>query len=328
MSSMGRALGPGRLFVGVGLQMVTVAIWFLAYSRQVDMGVFRFAGGNLSHGRPLYAIGLTGQRDGHLFNYPPFAAVVFIPLAALPVDLLRLIVPFANLAVLALAIRRCWRALGIESGGWELRSLTMLCTGALLWLEPVRTNVILGQINIVLLASVLFDLPLRTGARWTGAGVGLAAGIKLTPLLFIPFLLVTGRLRAAAVATGTFAATVLAGFAVVPSQAHRYWFGGTFTDIRRVGPIDSTGNESLRGMIGRMALPAATTTAVWFVAAVLVAGGSLAVAAYADTTRRTGARRRDLRAGVGGRGAVRVGLPLGLVRPARRGPGGAGDHPA
>ncbi len=169
--------------------MVTVAIWFLAYSRQVDMGVFRFAGGNLLHGRPLYAVGLTGQRDGHLFNYPPFAAVVFIPLAALPVDLLRLIVPFANLAVLALAIRRCWRALGIESGGWELRSLTMLCTGALLWLEPVRTNVILGQINIVLLAIVLFDLlPLRTGARWTGAGVGLAAGIKLTPLLFIPFL--------------------------------------------------------------------------------------------------------------------------------------------
>ena len=41
---------------------------------------------------------------------------------------------------------------------------------------------------------------------------GLAAGVKLTPLIFVAYLALTGRLRAAAVAAGTFAVTVAAGF--------------------------------------------------------------------------------------------------------------------
>ena len=68
----------------------------------------------------------------------------------------------------------------------------MLGTGASLWLEPVRTTIALGQISIVLLAIVVLDLlPLSRPSRWQGVGVGIAAGIKLTPMFFIPFLLVT-----------------------------------------------------------------------------------------------------------------------------------------
>ena len=270
------------LFLAIALHLATEAIWFLAYSRQVDMQVFRFAGVSLVRGAPLYEAGLNGQRDSLLFNYPPFAAAVFSPLALFPVDQLRLVVPFLNLAVLAAAIRRCLQALGIR-GGWELRSLTMLGTGSLLWLEPVRTTIILGQINLVLLAIVVFDLlPSTTQRGWRGVGVGVAAGIKLTPLLFIPFLLLTGRVRAAAIAGGTFVATVAFGFAIAPSQAQRYWLRGTFDDVRRIGPINSTGNESLRGLVGRIGMSATTTTLVWVLAAALLAGASLAVAAFAD----------------------------------------------
>ena len=74
------------LFAGIALQLVAEAIWFLAYTRQVDMEIFRFAGVSFLHGAPLYEVGLKGQRDSLLFNYPPFAAAAFSPLALFSVD--------------------------------------------------------------------------------------------------------------------------------------------------------------------------------------------------------------------------------------------------
>ena len=48
--------------------------------------------------------------------------------------------------------------------------------------------------------------------------IGLAAGLKLTPAIFVAYLLVTGRRRAAATAAAAFAGTVAAGFAVLPAE--------------------------------------------------------------------------------------------------------------
>ena len=149
----------------------------------------------------------------------------------------------------------------------------------------------------------------EAGGRWTGVGVGVAAGIKLTPLLFIPFLLVTGRVRAAAIAAGTFAATVALGFAIAPSQAERYWLRGTFDDVRRIAPIDSTGKRIVTrapgagrdarrhddpGLGRRRDAPCR---------------GEPRGRRVRRSARRARARARDLRPGVGCRRAVRMGLP-------------------
>jgi len=115
-----------------------------------------------------------------------------------------------------------------------------------------------------------------------GVGVGIAAGIKLTPLFFIPLLLVTRRLRAAAVATGTFLATVLAGFVLAPSQAHDYWFRGIVDDLNRIAPVGSSGNESLRGAIARLALPTGVAGPAWIVGAIVLGAACLLVAARAE----------------------------------------------
>jgi hypothetical protein len=66
----------------------------------------------------------------------------------------------------------------------------------------------------VLLALVVGDLALPD--RIKGIGIGLAAGIKLTPLIFIPYLLFTRRVRAAAVSALTFAVTVGLGYVLLP----------------------------------------------------------------------------------------------------------------
>lgn len=275
-----RRWGPRFLVTALALYAVTTAIWF-GYTDQVDIAIFRFGGQSLLSHSPLYDHGLTGGSLRLLFNYPPFAALLFTPLAQIPLVVLRVLTPIGNIALVLLVVRRCLQSLGVRTGG-ELRSLTMLGAGLLLWLEPVRTTVALGQVNLGLLALVVFDLvPISGERRWSGVGVGIAAGIKLTPLLFIPYLLITRRARAAAVATVTFLATVATGFLVAPSQAVEYWFRGVFSDLRRVADVNYIGNQSLRGMLARMNLPGRSSIDIWMIGAILLAIISLGVAARA-----------------------------------------------
>lgn len=273
--------GLGVLLAGLAVYVLTTGIWLLAYAHQVDAMIYRFGGQAILHRTPLYDVGLSGKPEELLFNYPPFAAVAFTPLVLLPLTVLRILLPIVNIALFALVIRRCWRAMGVERG-WELRSLTMMGVGALLWLAPVHTTIALGQIGLVLLAILVFDLlPLNGTHRWNGVGVGLAAGIKLTPLFFIPFLLVTGRARAAALATATFAATVGVGFLVTPSQAHEYWLGGTFHDLGRIVSTATSGNESLWGALSGVNRLGRSPFAVWVLVALIVSAVTLAIAAEA-----------------------------------------------
>jgi len=273
--------GPRAFRVGIGLLLVTTVVWPLAYSHEVDLSIYRMGGEAIEHHAPLYAMGLTGRPNELLFNYPPFAAAVLAPLNLLPLTLLRLLAPVANFLLLVFVVRRCWQSLGVPNGK-GLSSLTMLASGALLWLEPVRTTIALGQIGLALLAIVVVDLlPLSGPGRWQGVGVGIAAGIKLTPLFFIPFLIVTRRFRAAAVATATFLVTVLIGFLLGPVQAYTYWFRGIFDDPNRIAPVNSSGNESLRGALARVALPASAEMWAWVVGVVLLSIICLAVAARA-----------------------------------------------
>jgi alpha-1,2-mannosyltransferase len=273
--------GPRVFGVGLGLFLLTSAIWVAAYSNQVDMTIFRFGGQAILSHTPLYTLGAGGLPNKLLFNYPPFAALMFTVLAPLPLLLLRVLFPIGNIILLMLVIRRCWQALGIREGR-DLHSLTLLSSGVLLWLEPVRTTISLGQINLLLMALVVFDLlPTKRPRWWAGVGVGLAAGIKLTPLLFIPYLLFTKRIRAALVASATFLTTVLLGFLLAPSQAHIYWFGGVFGDLSRISGVAYVGNQSLMGMLARFSAPATPSTVGWAIIAVPVSVVSLIVAALA-----------------------------------------------
>jgi alpha-1,2-mannosyltransferase len=121
----------------------------------------------------------------------------------------------------------------------------------LLALDPIRTTFYLGQINVVLLAVVLADLTGRPESRLRGVGLGVAAALKLTPLLFVVYLLLTGRRRAAATAVATFAAAVGLGFLLDPADSAVYWLDGTFAVADRISPVAATSNHSLAGLLAR-----------------------------------------------------------------------------
>ena len=215
---------------------------------------------------------------GIRFTYPPIAAILFEGGSALPYPLLRWLLTCCSVLALPLT---AWLVLGAMGGRGGRRLTAALIVGALaLWTEPVWHALFFGQIEPLLMLLVVFDLTRPDGRRWQGAGIGVAAGIKLIPLIFIPYLLLTGKVRQAAVATGVFVSTVAAGFALLPGPSRQWWLTGYFLQPGKTGAVDALVNQALLGMFARAAGPSGATEAVWLpVAVAVLAIGMLAGAA-------------------------------------------------
>jgi alpha-1,2-mannosyltransferase len=246
-----------------------------AYVTQIDAMVYRYGGHRVLQGLDLYSTGIFGSHRFLLFTYSPFAALCFTPLNLISLPWLRTLSLIDSAALLTYSVHRTLTAAGVpRRHGWW--ALSALLTGLALWSEPVRYSVQLGQINLVILAVVVADLLGPSNRKWAGVGIGLMAGIKLTPAIFLVYLLLIGRRRAAFVGASTFLATVALGFAILPRASTEYWFGGRFDDPQRVSP-DPTVSSSVRGLFMRLHYPTTLGTAV----AVALAMFCLAVAVAA-----------------------------------------------
>jgi alpha-1,2-mannosyltransferase len=223
-----------------GAHAVVLRRWWDAHKLLIDLQVYAAGGEHVLHGRPLYDGGVLLDLP---FVYPPFAALLFAPLSLLPLPTLKLVWTGLTLVLLGYVVRRFGAAPALA-----VVALVALAT----WLDPVRTTLYLGQINVVVMALVVADLLGRPDSRWRGVGVGLAAALKLTPLLFVAYLLVIGRFRAAAAALGTFTAAVAVGFALDPSDSVTYWLRGTFAAADRISDVAGTSNHSLNGLLARL----------------------------------------------------------------------------
>jgi alpha-1,2-mannosyltransferase len=255
-------------YVAVYLQWPTLKL-------QIDAMVYRFAAERLLAGLDLYSTGFTGKPNELLFIYPPFAAICAVPLALLDRSSVQVLWLLGMVVALTYAVVKMLRSTGLPAGR-GLFSLAALLVGVIAWLEPMRLTAELGQINVLLLVLVVADLLAGKQSRWSGVGIGLAAGIKLTPALFIIYLLVTRRIRAALVAMGTFAATVGLGFAVAPSDSVTFWLRGRFDDVNRISH-DPLANTSVSGLLLRLHWSPTMAT----IAAIAVAAFALILASIA-----------------------------------------------
>ncbi|MFC5654792.1 glycosyltransferase family 87 protein [Streptomyces nogalater] len=202
------------------------------------------------HGGRIYDYRVPGTVYG--FTYPPFAAVAMLPLALLGRTTAIAMSLLVNLAALA-AVLRILAGPGGGRHGWYRWAL---CLCLLAMFEPLRDTVSFGQVNLVLLALVLADSLLLTAGRgrWAGVGTGLAAAVKLTPVLFIGLLLLAGRRRAAATATAVAAAATALAAWVDPAASRFYWTEALW-DTGRVGRLDYVSNQSLQGVLARLGEP-------------------------------------------------------------------------
>jgi alpha-1,2-mannosyltransferase len=157
---------------------------------------------------------------------------------------------------------------------------TALLLAAALWLEPVRSTLSFGQVNLLLMALVLVDALVLPRSRFGGVLTGVAAAMKLTPLAFVVLFALTGRRRAAATGVATFVSCALVGAAVAPGSSSAYWLGGRFLSPHRIGRVENASNQSIRGVLARL-LHTAAVPGWWVVLAAVVFAVGLAIAVRA-----------------------------------------------
>jgi alpha-1,2-mannosyltransferase len=235
-----------------------------------DLFVYRYAGHAVLSGTDVYAS--DDPVTGLPFTYPPFAAVAMAALAVLPSWLAPALWTGASTAALAGAVVVVRRSVGRPTPWWVLAAL---CAGAVA-LEPVWQNLAFGQVNLIVMLAVLVDL-LVPDRRVAGVLLGVAAGVKLTPLVFVVLLVLVGRRAVAARALAVFAGTVAVGFVAMPGPAVTYWTDG-LVDARRVGPPSLAHNQSVYGVLTRL-LDEPPPVVLWLAAAGPLALAILLVAA-------------------------------------------------
>ena len=261
-----------RLVYGVLGAQIAVVVGFALTYNALDFFIYTLGGRAVGHDARLY----LDQMAAHWFTYPPFAAVVFSPLGGVPLVVARVLWELASVAAFAWCCRLVLRLAGYRA------ALLPGVVVAGLFLEPVWHSLFLGQINLVLGALVLTDVWRLSRGRPAGIGIGLAAAIKLTPAIFIVVLLLAGRVRAAATATGTFLLCGLLGWLAAPVASRLYWTQ-LWHDTTRVH-AGYLSNQSPFGAAARI-LHGPAHVGAWYVL-VPVTVGVLGLAVAAGWARR------------------------------------------
>jgi len=242
------------------------------------------------------------------FTYPPFAALLFGLLARLPEESALMLFNAAGAAVAVwVAVRgvrywsakQDWRSTFGDPGSTAIHGFkatrnrwgAVILLLAVINLGPWRETLAFGQINILLMGLMAADL-LARNQRWNqgfpGRGflVGMAAGIKLTPLVFGLYFLVRKDWRGLFNMAGGFAATVLLGWLVRPAESFRFWLE-ILPDTSRIGGAGYVDNLSIKGALLHFGVPEAGVTVPWLLLSLVVTGaGALVIKAASDQGAR------------------------------------------
>lgn len=245
--------------------------------RMKDLLVYVGAGSVAGSGADVYEFRTVFDMP---FTYPPFAAVLSEPLSRVPLGVLHLLWVLATLAALVAVARIAMRPVVARIG-------LPLTLALLLVSSPVRSHLRFGQVGLFLVVLVAADL-LRDRRR-TGVGLGLAVAIKLTPAVFLPWLLVRRQTTALVTAVGTAAVATLTGLVLLWPSAQEYLWRALW-DSDRFGPNDVAGNQSVRGMLLRTGMDDRAATLLWLLsAAVLAVAATLGAKRLEDAGQRLGA---------------------------------------
>lgn len=271
-------VGPRRRTAAVvgGIAIAIAAVLPLAVhwltnppdQRVVDLDVYRTAGLAVLRGASVYDF-FTQPPQLLPFTYPPFSALLAVPLAWMSFHTATIVMTVLIYLTLGLIVWYGFRPLIARCGDWG-----PLVWGILIALMayplPVYDQVRFGQVDLFMVALCVADCA-TPRTRWPrGILIGLAMAIKLVPGVFLIYLLITRRREAAVNALFTAAGATLFTFAVLPQDSLDFWFGA-LTDPSRVGSNHGTSNQSIRGFLLRMYWPDMVTSAVWLIAVGLLA---------------------------------------------------------
>lgn len=260
-----------------------ISVYF-ALTYQNDFRVY------LMGAQEFFSPGLyTHSVGGEFFTYPPFAALAFVPLEMLGGEAAQVVFAVINMAALVALIEVPIKAVRPHLAASRRWCWAVGLTGPFFFLDPVALTMRHGEVNLILAAAVCWDMttdrPQGSRRLPLGVATGLAAAVKLTPLLFIPYLLFTGRRRGAGACLATFAFCEAVAFALSPSASWAYWTRSIFDVTRLGGSLGSAdllapADQSLTAVLGRFDHAPVPPVVLWS-AAVLVGAAGLMIAVLA-----------------------------------------------
>ncbi|MBM0224955.1 glycosyltransferase 87 family protein [Micromonospora sp. ATA51] len=280
-----RTVVPNWLLIpGLAVLAVSLAA-YVAFVRDhpfrgTDFNMYLGAAHAFLDGQPVYQLGYTTLNLP--YTYPPVTLPFVVPLAWFDDRAALNLMNAVGVVGMLAAVWFTTKMLGYEGTRGRL-GLVAAVGAVLLWTEPLQRNLDLGQINIFVMLLVVADLAIPDRSRFKGVLIGAATATKLLPGLFVVYLLLTRRIRAAIVAAGTFVGLTLLGAIIQPGGSYDYWLTGRAFDSHRVlmtsGPRYG-GNQSLQGFTARLLETDQQNTIWWMlsVVVVLVAGLALATA--------------------------------------------------
>ncbi|MCP3801445.1 glycosyltransferase 87 family protein [Allokutzneria sp. A3M-2-11 16] len=259
---------PFVAVAGTGIALA-LALWQVSFAPTVDLDVYRAGGEAWLAGSGLFDAEFPPRPLAFPlpFIYPPISAVLFSGLTVLPLKalgyLMATVTVLALLAACVVTARRCGldRAAGLGLGA--------VGCAVMIYAEPVRGTLDLGQVNVLLMTLVVLDCLLPRTPWPRGLLIGIAAGIKLTPLIFVLYFVASGRARVAVTVVTTFVGSVVLGFLLDVENSLRYWSSTVFKLDAMVGTGFVT-NQSLRGVLARFGLDKAASFPFWAIGVALV----------------------------------------------------------
>jgi alpha-1,2-mannosyltransferase len=278
----GTGLWPRRLAVTalVGGVVLYLAVFGPRYG--LDLRVYRDSVSTWWSGRNPYQATFTIHALP--FTYPPFALPVLSPLTWVPFRWSQWIFWIVSIGAgsATVVIIRGGRASLRSRHDW-LPALGWACAAVLI-LEPMRSAIDYGQIEVVLMFVIVADL-LVVPAPVRGILLGLAAAIKLTPLVFLLVLVVRGDWKSTIRASGAFVGATAAMWLVDPSMSHIFWT----QDVNapgRTGPIAYPSNLSWYAISHRWPFLASGSPVAWAVLSVITLGVGAFLAWRCSNTHR------------------------------------------
>ena len=284
--------------LGVIIATITTAIQVMLTDFPIDMIIYREGVKAFMAGNEVYSVPMMAGDIALPFLYPPFGALVMVPLAgdwfsdAMAGDI---VIILSNLLIglvlllLAFALNK-QRTNRFASS--DVIAVTALVWGIVLIFEPVRLNNGFAQINIILMALVALDLIPRKRLKWLPQGwlIGIAAAIKITPLAMLLYFLVRKEIKPI-ITAGISAIVATAIAAAVRWDVAWEYFTVNLLSMGSGGEIGVQtayqSNSSLKGFLERLyisqeAMDTASmiTTIIWFCLAIItvVLGGWLMIA--------------------------------------------------
>jgi alpha-1,2-mannosyltransferase len=262
-----------RFALAAGALVIVVSGLHTLYGLRTggDLLVYWKGGWSILHGQTLYGAGFAHEAVYRAlpFTYTPFAAMLFVPLALVSPGIAMVCWTVLEVGALAVLVVLSFPLLLKHLSGRRKVAAALLLWCVCLVLQPLQDEVVLGQVDVFITLACFADVVVAR-TRWPrGMLIGVATAVKLTPAVFMVHLAITRQWSALRNAVLSLAACWGLALALLPSATLDYFLRGVMLDTGRVGSPRNPVNQSLSGLVARLALPA--HQAIWIALCAVVA---------------------------------------------------------